>query len=123
MRKINLSAEEANIIFTVLNRPSNPQMGLTMQEIRKAMPILDKIEDKAEKEIVKHPDGSVAGERLAFHPVELEVEEDDFEMLKSRIDTSAGWESVQQGRQADALFIRLRDIPSEKEDSKKGKKA
>jgi len=124
MRTINLSAEEANIVFTVLNRPADPRVGLTMQEIRKGMPILDKIEETAEKEIVKDPNGNILGERLAFHPVSLGLSEEDFEMLKGRIDNSSGWESMQQGRQADTFFKRLKDIPAEaeQEDTEKGTK-
>jgi hypothetical protein len=110
MRKINLNAVEASIVHAVLNM-SDPQRGLTMQEVRDAIPLLDMVEANCTQE---------NGQRI-FKPVDLVLKESQFEMLKNKFSKSCGWLSVEHGRAVVKLEDKIKDIPFT-EEAKEDKK-
>ena len=120
MRTLTLNPIEANILFTCLNH-GDPQRGLAMQDIRSAIPILDKVEEH----VTRIPTDQ--GERLEFSDMTIKLKESEHTFVVGKLESSGGWMSVTQGRQVIALQEKIKELPSvedpaDKEDSKKGGK-
>ena len=93
MRKIQITQVEGSAIYNVLNQPSNPQAGLSVAEVRKINPILDKIEKHLTE---KEEDGKSF---VSFdHAFELILKESEYILLKDRLINFNGW--------ANAAFVR-----------------
>lgn len=108
MRKIKLEALEANLIYAVLNQ-GDPQHGYSIAELRKVIPILDKLEARATR------NNTAEGETLTFSDMELELKESEYSLIKQTLETSSGWTAV-QGRKVLALIEKLEETPQVKEE-------
>lgn len=86
MRKVSLNRDEGNAIYTVLNNPANPQAGLSIKEVRKINPILDKIEGAGE--FVENDQGEFIKLPESFS---LELKESEYTLIKDRIENSGNW--------------------------------
>ena len=94
MRKINLTKDEAGVVYTVLNQPANPQQGLSIKEVRKLSPILDKLESAGDLET-----DAEGTESLRFGgAIDLELKESEYMLVKDRVENSSGW--------VNAMFVR-----------------
>ena len=108
MKKVTLTGEEANLVFTALDN-GDPQRGLSLNEIRTLVPLMDKLEAQAEKQPL--PGGQ--GERLIFRDVILVLKESEFTTLKSKLEGSGGWLTATTGRKIIKLIDRLKETPTE----------
>ena len=100
MRKINLNAMEASLTHAALNM-GDPQRGLSMQEIRDMVPLLDMIEAQS----------SGQGMQRVFKSIELTLKESQWEQVKNKIAHSSGWISVESGRVIMKLEDKIKESP------------
>lgn len=114
MREVNLNASETNIVFTVLNQ-GDPQRGLTVQEIRTVMPLLDEIE----KSIINRKPGPDGAEFVNFGPAKLKLKESDYNFILQKLENSGGWSNAAQGRVVVALIDRFKEISPLPDNDKK----
>jgi hypothetical protein len=108
MRKIMLTSEQAQICFSALDNPE-PQKGLSVQEIRATLPLMDKLEANAERIPVQ------GGERIIFKDQELKMKEAEYQLLLTKLETSSGWASMSVGRRVLMLVDALKELPVEQE--------
>jgi hypothetical protein len=108
MRKITLTPTESKIMFDALDQGS-PQQGLTVSEIRKALPVLDKIEESAEKRVVNTQNGP--NEVLDFKETILELKESEYSYCLQKVENSSGWVSATFGRHIIKLIDKLKESP------------
>jgi len=95
MRKITITKDESGAIYTVLNQPTNPQAGLSIKEVRKIGPIIDKIEALGVRE-----EDAQGTEIIIFNSSSvIELKESEYNALNDRIENSSGWASAAYVRQ------------------------
>jgi len=109
MKKITLTGEEAQLIFSALDN-GDPQRGLSLTEIRSLLPVMDKLEAQAER----LPLVSGQGERFVFKDgTMLLLKESEFTTMINKLETSGGWASALVGRKVIRLIDRLKETPTE----------
>jgi len=107
MRKVKLTGEEANLVFSALEN-GDPQRGLSLADVRTVMPVLEKLEAQATRQAIP------GGEKLIFNPqLELVLKESEFQTLKSKLEGSSGWANATVGRKVVKLLERLAETPNE----------
>lgn len=115
MRKLKLTPKETVVLFQSLNMARDPSKGFTQEEAKKTRSLRENIEkynESAENNIVSFPNGC-----------ELEVKEDEFETIKSKLKNSYGWNSPKDCDFVDDFLEKLRDIPICSDTEKLPKKA
>jgi hypothetical protein len=112
MRKLTLTKDEAGILHTAINQ-GDPQRGLTLREIRDAIPILDRLELHAKQ---------VRGIHVFEKDVELELKESEYIFVRDKLDNSGSWISVSAGRTVVALADRFAELPALPDSTKDAKK-
>lgn len=110
MRTISLTADEANLVYLTLDQ-APPQRGLSVSDIRKVLPLMDKLEAPAKHIPVP------GGERLEFVDMELQLKESEYQLVLSKFEESAGWSNANIGRRVIRLIDRLKEIPATGEQS------
>ena len=110
MRKIKLTGEQMLFLYTVVNQPSNPQMGLQMTEVRVLSPILEKITKDAVPTTM--PNGT---DGLKFVDAEITLKESEFNTIVDKFEKSYGWDSVEKGHKADKVMEYLKESSREDE--------
>ena len=115
MRKVTLTKDEASILHTAVNS-GTPGQGLTLQEIRDAIPLLDKIEADGKEltdgngNVIR--DGNGVAVMTFDHDFELEFKESEYILSKTRLDNSGGWINVSNGRAVVKLADKFKELPS-----------
>lgn len=111
MRKLKLTREEGSAIYTVLNSPANPQSGLSIKEVRKISPVLDKLEECGE--MIEDPKGEFLKLPEAF---ETELKESEYILIKDRIENSGNWANANFVRKVlMPLIEKLEETPKQEE--------
>lgn len=106
MRNLKVTAEEANLVFNVVNAPTDPRKGLSTAEIRAALSLFEKCESLATKERVPQ------GEKLTFKDGTLEMKESEYSLLLNKFEEFTGWTSMEQGRKVVNFVNSLKELPS-----------
>lgn len=110
MRNMKLTEEQVKVLHDALNQ-GDSMRGLTIKEIREAMPILDMLEKPAKKERTRMPNG-VMNEVLFFVSMELSLKQSEYDFCLNKLEASSGWMSVDFGRKVVGLIDYLKEIPA-----------
>jgi hypothetical protein len=121
MKMVKLTEEQVKVLHDALNM-GDPQRGLTISDIRAAMPLIDKLEKPAKKEKAFNRQVGAVVETLYFVPLTLELKQSEYEFCLSKLEASSGWMSVEVGRKVVQLIDYIKEIPSV-EDTAEEKKA
>jgi hypothetical protein len=95
------------LVFTSLDH-GDPQRGVSLNEVRTVLPIMDKFEEQSTKTAVP------GGERVVFNEqLTLSLKESEFNTLTSKLEGSAGWASASVVRKVIRLLDRLKETTKE----------